>query len=189
MPRLIRLSPDGMPSPTANGTGPEKPKNVLKQSDTMNSDNIRTMSPSGIAPELTQLVAAPATELTIHVHHHVLPPGPARSGTAAASRAHRNLRERRRKGRRRAENRRFIVKVKADGCWLCGNRSLLRGDLHFHHLDPRQKKGCVARLVNRSTQAVVEEIRKTRLICVQCHAEHHAVLESETWRTGGCYDL
>lgn len=167
----------------------------------MNSYNIRTMSPSGIAPELAQLVAAPAAELMIHVHHHVLPPaacrctqtrarcGPARSGTAAATRARRNLREGRRKGRRRAENRRFIVKVKADGCWLCGNRSLPLGDLHFHHLDPRQKKECVARLVNRSTRAVVEEIRKTRLICVQCHAEHHAVLESETWRTGGCYDL
>ena len=94
-----------------------------------------------------------------------------------------------RKIRRKAENRRIILAVKAEGCWLCGRKDLPGADLHFHHLDPKTKKGNIADLVTRSTRALLVEISKCRLICVEDHKKHHAILKSEAWRTGGCYDL
>jgi hypothetical protein len=71
---------------------------------------------------------------------------PAHTGSRAA----RNRRERERNQRRRAENRRTLAIVKAFGCWLCMRRDLTPDELHFHHLDPKKKRDCVAHLINRS---------------------------------------
>ncbi len=103
--------------------------------------------------------------------------------------AAKNRRERQRKARRRAENRRLIVVEKAHGCWLCGRRDLPFDRLHFHHLHQAEKKDHVAHLVSRSTTAFRDEIDQCRLICFGCHEKHHEILDSEAWRTGGCYDL
>lgn len=105
----------------------------------------------------------------------------------ATAKANHCWRERRRKRARHAENRRIILRLKAEGCWLCGDKTCEIYDLHFHHLG--EKKGCIARLLTRSTEALLEEILGTRIICRRCHTEHHAVLESNSWKTGGCYEI
>lgn len=114
----------------------------------------------------------------------------AKPNGVGGGRAARNRRERERKARRRAENRRIIAREKARGCWLCSRQDLPPKQLHFHHLDPRHgKKDIVCHLVSRSVNAVIAEIRATRLICSRCHKKHHALVHSEIWQTGGCYDI
>jgi hypothetical protein len=136
--------------------------------------------------------SAPVTELRIRAHPYrcysvarVQPPAKDTISWKPFGRLHETIR----KIRRKAENRRIILAVKAEGCWLCGRKDFPVTDLHFHHLDPKTKKGNIADLVTRSTRALVEEISKCRLICVEDHKKHHAILKSEVWRTGGCYDL
>lgn len=108
---------------------------------------------------------------------------------STGGRAARNRRERQRKQRRRAENRRTLAVEKSRGCWLCVRRNLSAEELHFHHLDPKKKRDCVAHLVSRSVSTFNIEVWACRLLCRRCHEQHHALLHSEAWRTGGCYDL
>jgi 5-methylcytosine-specific restriction endonuclease McrA len=48
-------------------------------------------------------------------------------------------------------------------CMMCGYSRYI-GALHFHHIDPHQKVGVVK---------TVEEARKCRLLCANCHHEAH----------------
>jgi hypothetical protein len=38
-------------------------------------------------------------------------------------------------------------------------------------------------------EALRLEVCGTRLICRKCHSEHHEILDSKAWKTGGCYDI
>jgi hypothetical protein len=131
------------------------------------------------APNVIEAVPTPVAALAVET--------PLRC--TSRGRAAKNRRERERKARRRAENRRTLALEKAKGCWLCMRRDLAAEKLHFHHLDPRKKRDCVAHLINRSVSTFLEELCECRLICCGCHEEHHAVLHSEAWRKGGCYDI
>jgi hypothetical protein len=120
--------------------------------------------------------------------HPIDNPAPESPGARDSSR--RIIRhERERKRRRHIENRRIIRELKMAGCWLCGRADLPSTLLHFHHVDPATKKAAVAHFTTRSTGALIAEINKCRLICVDCHETHHETITSEAWRTGGCYDL
>jgi len=71
---------------------------------------------------------------------------------------------------RRRMKRRLIAEA-GGGCAACGY-DRFAGALHFHHIDPAQKRfGLAERGVSRSHARVQEEVAKCVLLCANCHAE------------------
>jgi hypothetical protein len=76
------------------------------------------------------------------------------------------------------EQRKRLIKQLADfkrqkGCAICGESEPLL--LHFHHKDPKTKKGAVSSLVSKSSQAAVwAEVTKCAVLCRDCHGRLHA---------------
>jgi transposase len=64
-----------------------------------------------------------------------------------------------------------LVKEAGGQCVICGyNRH--QSALHFHHLDPKQKKFHLAESgVTRSIESLRREVAKCALLCSNCHAE------------------
>lgn len=63
-------------------------------------------------------------------------------------------------------------------CKFCGYGKY-QGALHFHHIDPSQKKFPISDAVSSgkySQEEVEAEIKKCVLVCANCHAEIHASL-------------
>jgi transposase len=76
--------------------------------------------------------------------------------------------------RRRRELKRILVEEAGGKCLLCGYDRALSG-LHFHHVDPAQKKFALSRQgVTRSMAAARAEASKCVLLCSNCHAEVEA---------------
>jgi hypothetical protein len=74
--------------------------------------------------------------------------------------------------RRRAK--RILVAEAGGACLLCGFDGH-PGALHFHHLDPAQKRfGLGGRGLARSIDVLREEARKCVLLCSNCHAQVEA---------------
>jgi hypothetical protein len=74
--------------------------------------------------------------------------------------------------RRRAK--RMLVEEAGGACAICGFDGYA-GVLHFHHLDPAQKRfGLGGRGLARSIEALREEARKCVLLCSNCHAQVEA---------------
>jgi transposase len=74
--------------------------------------------------------------------------------------------------RRRAK--RQLVEEAGGACVLCGFDGYA-GALHFHHLDPAEKRfGLGSRGLARSIAALREEARKCVLLCSNCHAQVEA---------------
>jgi 5-methylcytosine-specific restriction endonuclease McrA len=74
--------------------------------------------------------------------------------------------------RRRAKQR---LIVEAGGCCAICGYDRYGGALHFHHVDPAQKKFGIAREgVTRSLEAMRAEAAKCVLLCSNCHAEVEA---------------
>jgi transposase len=64
----------------------------------------------------------------------------------------------------------LLVAEAGGRCALCGFDEYV-GALHFHHLDPSQKRFSVSRHgVTRSIERAREEARKCVLLCANCHA-------------------
>jgi hypothetical protein len=61
------------------------------------------------------------------------------------------------------------------GCVVCGYDRLL-GNLHFHHVDPRQKAFAITMGLGRSLAAYRGEAEKCILVCANCHGEIEAGL-------------
>jgi len=58
-------------------------------------------------------------------------------------------------------------------CSICGYNKCL-SSLHFHHLDPSIKDGGVAELIySKGKKAAIDEAKKCKLICANCHGEIH----------------
>lgn len=80
-----------------------------------------------------------------------------------------------------AERRTLLHALKQQlGCSACETR---RRRLDFHHVDPATKSFRIANAIGYSPARIVEEIRKCIVLCVTCHASHHAgslELEVET---------
>jgi transposase len=71
---------------------------------------------------------------------------------------------------RRRVKRRLVAEA-GGACALCGYDRFV-GALHFHHLDPSQKRFALSRQgVTRSFAEAQTEARKYALLCSNCHAE------------------
>jgi transposase len=74
--------------------------------------------------------------------------------------------------RRRAKRR--LLEAAGGRCVLCGY-DRHPGALHFHHLDPRQKRYTLSRAGHtRNFAEALEEAKKCVLLCANCHAEIEA---------------
>jgi len=78
---------------------------------------------------------------------------------------------------KRAERAREIrATALASGCIDCGlNEPLI---LHFHHRDPALKRYTVASMLHYSETLVREEIAKCDVLCPNCHARRHVLLDN-----------
>lgn len=49
--------------------------------------------------------------------------------------------------------------------------------LHFHHVDPTQKEGNIAKVVNHnwSKKKILSEVAKCIVLCANCHAKEHYI--------------
>lgn len=70
--------------------------------------------------------------------------------------------------KRTQETKEILDLYKADkGCLICGERDPVV--LDFHHIDPSQKKDCIARLKYRSLSGAIAEAGKCAVLCSNCH--------------------
>jgi len=67
-----------------------------------------------------------------------------------------------------------LIKLKGSKCESCGYKTNFSA-LEFHHVDPKTKSFQLdlRSLSNRRWGAVIEEAKKCRLLCSNCHAELH----------------
>jgi len=78
--------------------------------------------------------------------------------------------------RRRRKVKAILVEEAGGACRLCGHRSNPRA-LHFHHLDPTEKRFELnAKGVALGIDALRIEARKCVLLCSNCHADVEAGL-------------
>jgi transposase len=76
--------------------------------------------------------------------------------------------------RRRRSLKQILVAEAGGGCQVCGYDRCV-GALHFHHLDPAEKRFTIAhRGVTRSLEGARHEAQKCALLCANCHAEVEA---------------
>ena len=77
----------------------------------------------------------------------------------------------------RGRERKQAIVAELGGACACGYRKHVDA-LCFHHLDPTQKSFQLdmRSLSNRSMARIRTELRKCRLMCLNCHAEEHANL-------------
>ena len=70
---------------------------------------------------------------------------------------------------------RRLLYVMGDKCCICGYNKCPSA-LEFHHLDPEQKDFTLAKNANVAFEKAAQELRKTILVCANCHREIHAEL-------------
>jgi transposase len=74
----------------------------------------------------------------------------------------------------RQRNKKELVEAAGGCCILCGYDRYY-GALHFHHLEPEEKKFALShRGLTRARVTRIEEAKKCVLICANCHAEIEA---------------
>ena len=76
---------------------------------------------------------------------------------------------------KRGKERKLLILTKLGGkCQNCGY-SKNYSALHFHHLNPSQKKFNIdiRQCSNRSVEVLLEEAEKCIILCANCHAEIH----------------
>jgi hypothetical protein len=86
----------------------------------------------------------------------------------------------------RTERKRKCIEILGGKCEDCGYNRSVRA-LTFHHKDPSTKTADVAKMIpNSSWEAVLEELKKCRLLCFNCHMEEEERLDdlSSGVRTG-----
>jgi hypothetical protein len=73
--------------------------------------------------------------------------------------------------RRRRKMKAILVREAGGACFVCGYSATMRA-LHFHHLDPNEKRLEInARGVALALDTLRAEARKCVLLCSNCHAE------------------
>jgi len=93
------------------------------------------------------------------------------------------LRKAKKKKRQAKKIREFAKRVKLYlGCSFCGYKKSSDA-LHFDHKDIGFKKMEISRMHGYSIKTVKEEMRKCRVLCANCHAEH-----TEKQRNEGLFD-
>jgi len=85
--------------------------------------------------------------------------------------------------KRRGRRREWLNKYKkAKGCEWCGYKMYSEA-LHFDHKDQTQKHREVSSMYGCKLKAIIEEVRKCRVLCANCHAHH-----SKNQQNGVIYD-
>ena len=73
------------------------------------------------------------------------------------------------------KSKKFIKRVKLYlGCETCGYKKCTAA-LHFDHLDITTKVREISKMPTFSIKAIKNEMRKCRVLCANCHAEHTVV--------------
>ena len=76
--------------------------------------------------------------------------------------------------RKRLSNRDYVRRVKMFlGCSFCGYKKHPSA-LHFDHLNPTEKVREISKFHSSSRGAIKKEMKKCRVLCANCHAEHTA---------------
>lgn len=75
--------------------------------------------------------------------------------------------------RRRLENKLKLIELMGGQCQMCGYDKYL-GALEFDHIDPTSKSFNISQWIHRDISYCLEEIKKCRLLCANCHREHGA---------------
>lgn len=75
--------------------------------------------------------------------------------------------------RRRQHLKLLAVAYKGGKCEECSYARCYQA-LDFHHIDPKTKEFTIAAITNRSWSNLKAEVSKCRLLCANCHREHHA---------------
>jgi len=65
------------------------------------------------------------------------------------------------------------------GCEICGYNKHSAA-LHFDHLDRETKIGYIKMMITHSLKRLVNEMRKCRILCANCHAEHTS--DNQHWK-------
>ena len=76
------------------------------------------------------------------------------------------------KERQRFYAEQFRAMKQAIGCARCGEDDPYC--LHFHHIDPQEKKYCVGIKGRSSFRSMEDEVAKCILLCANCHAKLEA---------------
>jgi hypothetical protein len=77
------------------------------------------------------------------------------------------------------KTRNFIKRVKLYlGCNICGYKKCSDA-LHFDHIDVNNKFREISKMGVYSFKSIKEEMRKCRVLCANCHAEHTQVQREE----------
>ena len=76
--------------------------------------------------------------------------------------------------KKRLSNRDYVRRVKMFlGCSICGYKKHPDA-LHFDHLNPTEKVREISKFHSSSRGALKKEMKKCRVLCANCHAEHTA---------------
>lgn len=75
-----------------------------------------------------------------------------------------------------------LVEYKGGKCELCGYNKCI-GALQFHHSNPEEKDFDISKVVNSSSgadmQKLYSEVDKCLLLCSNCHAEQHWLINED----------
>ena len=83
-------------------------------------------------------------------------------------------RKRKHQERKRKSNSEFTRRVKLFlGCQMCGYKKHPDA-LHFDHVNPSEKYESISKLYTGSRIRLKKEMKKCRVLCANCHAEHTA---------------
>ncbi len=77
---------------------------------------------------------------------------------------------------RRAAKLKFL-EYKGGKCEICGYNKSPKA-LVFHHLNPLEKEFTISGFLTRNFNSVKKELDKCQLLCCNCHAEQHEILDS-----------
>jgi hypothetical protein len=76
---------------------------------------------------------------------------------------------------KRARRKHWINKYKvSQGCSVCGAKDIHPFMLQLDHIDPSLKVANVPDLASGNLKRLMDEMRKCRVICFECHVEHTA---------------
>ena len=80
--------------------------------------------------------------------------------------------------RQRVDNRRADLNAfkQSQGCMMCGYNED-GSKLHFHHRDKSTKLFNIGVAVLASSQRLQEEIDKCDILCIDCHATYHNIVD------------
>lgn len=77
---------------------------------------------------------------------------------------------------KRQENKQKLVNYKGGKCQFCPYDTNIKA-LQFHHVDPSIKNFSIQARHNYNFNKLVNEVDKCLLLCANCHAEEHSMLD------------